>query len=127
MHMCRGVRRKRMPEERREWRSNRAAQQRLKVGCEHVRTDCRCFGQCDTWCLLCTRAQDMQARLSTGCYTCTLQDAVQAVVQFLWADNREVPLIAAYHKDAAGELLSMRRDVSGYVSCAFTPFLKSLC
>ena len=52
---------------------------------------------------------------------CTLQDAVQAVVQFLWADNREVPLIAAYHKDTAGELLSMRREVSGCcVSCWYT-------
>jgi hypothetical protein len=42
-------------------------------------------------------------------------------VQFLWADDREVPLIAAYHKDAAGELLSMRREASGCCfSCWYT-------
>lgn len=40
----------------------------------------------------------------------TLQDSIQAVVRLLWADNREVPLIAAYHKEAAGELLAMRRE-----------------
>lgn len=71
--------------------------------------------QCGSRCCLYERLY-LHIRLSNGYHACTLQDAVQAVVQFLWADNREVPLIAAYHKDAAGELLSMRREVSACVS-----------
>lgn len=36
-----------------------------------------------------------------------LQASITEVVRLLWAENREVPLIAACHKEAAGELLAL--------------------
>lgn len=42
---------------------------------------------------------------------CPLQEAIKEVVRLLWGENREVPLIASYHHEAVGELLSMRREV----------------
>ena len=36
------------------------------------------------------------------------QESIENVVRLVWRDNREVPHIAGYHKEAAGELLAMR-------------------
>jgi len=39
-----------------------------------------------------------------------LQASIREVVRLLWAENREVPLIAACHKEAAGELLALNEE-----------------